>query len=94
MSKIVKETENQIKNAVFDAMKTAIEKGDLTGEMPADFTIEVPQDRTHGDYAVNAAMVSARNFKIAPRKIAEIICENLNTENTCIKSFEIAGKRS
>ena len=91
MSKIVKETENQIKNAVFSAMKTAIEKGDLTGDMPADFTIEVPQDRTHGDYAVNAAMVSARNFKIAPRKIAEIICENLNTENTCIKSFEIAG---
>ena len=91
MSKIVKETELQIKNAVINAMKKAVENGDLTGELPADFTIEVPQDRTHGDYAVNAAMVSARNFRVAPIMIAQAICKNIETENTCIKSFEIAG---
>ena len=91
MSKIVKETQEQIKTAVFAAMDKAIESGALTGEKPTDFVVEVPQDRTHGDYAVNAAMVSARNFHLAPRAIAQIICDNLETENTCIKSFEIAG---
>lgn len=91
MSKIVKETESQIKNAVFAAIDSAIEKGELDGEKPADFVIEVPQDRTHGDYAVNAALVSAKQFRLAPRKIAEIICANLETGGTCIKSFEIAG---
>ncbi len=91
MSKIVKETENQIKAAIYAAMDKAIEKGQLSGEKPSDFVIEVPQDRTHGDYAANAALVSAKQFHMAPRKIAEIICENLDISDSCVSSFEIAG---
>lgn len=91
MSAIVAETKNSIKNSVLLAAEKAIEKGDLPkAELPA-FTIEEPADKTHGDFAVNAAMIWARALKSAPRKIAEKIEENINFENTYIDRMEIAG---
>ncbi len=91
MSVIVEKAKEQIKKSIIDAVNKAMEKGTLEqAEMP-DFTIEVPANRDHGDYAVNAAMVSARAFHKAPRAIAEIITANMNFENSYIKAFEIAG---
>lgn len=91
MSLKVFETEQQIIEAVKCAIKTAQEKGELCeGEIP-EFKIEIPNDRSHGDYAVNAAMVSARVFKKSPRDIATAICNNLDTTKGYIKSVEIAG---
>ena len=60
------------------------------GDVP-DFAIEVPADRTHGDYATNMAMVSAKAFRQAPRKIAEIITEHLDLSDTYLDRCEIAG---
>lgn len=60
------------------------------GELP-DFTLEVPADRTHGDWATNAAMVSARTFHMAPRKIAETLEQNLSLDSTFFDRCEIAG---
>ena len=91
MSVIVENAKEQIKNIILNAAKTAMEKGELeNGEFP-EFGIEVPANREHGDYAVNAAMVSARAFKKAPRMIAEILMKNADFEGTYIKSYEIAG---
>ena len=58
--------------------------------MPA-FSVEVPADRTHGDYAVNAAMVWSRALRNAPRKIAETLAEYFDFSETYIDRFEIAG---
>lgn len=58
--------------------------------MPA-FTLEVPSDRAHGDWAANAAMVSARAFHMAPRKIAEALAANLSLDDTFFGRCEIAG---
>ncbi|MBQ4156064.1 MAG: arginine--tRNA ligase, partial [Clostridia bacterium] len=91
MSLKVFEVEQQIIDAVKCAIKTAQKNGDLCeGEIP-EFKIEIPNDRSHGDYAVNAAMVSARVFKKSPRDIATAICNNLDTTTGYIKSVEIAG---
>lgn len=91
MSTKVFEVENQIIETVKKAIATAQEKGLLCeGDIP-EFKIEIPNDRAHGDYAVNVAMVTARIFKKSPREIAQITVENITTENTYIKSLEIAG---
>lgn len=85
------ETVKNLKLAIKNAVQSAIEQKLLPqAEMP-DFNIETPADRSHGDLATNAAMVSARAFKLAPRKIAEIITSHIDLENTNIKKFEIAG---
>lgn len=91
MSKIVKETENSIKTAVVEAIKAAIEKGQLPeGEIP-EVNVEVPADRANGDFSTNAAMISARAFRCAPKKIADAIKENISLEGTYLEKCETAG---
>lgn len=91
MSTKVFEVEKSIIETVKNAITVAQEKGLLCeGEIP-EFKVEIPNDRSHGDYAVNAAMVGARVFKKSPRDIAEAILQSIDTDNTYIKSVEIAG---
>lgn len=54
--------------------------------------METPRDEGHGDFACNAAMLMARQAKMAPRKIAEEIAARINMEaNPVIDKFEVAG---
>ena len=85
------ETVQKLNEAIKKAFASAIEKGLLpAGEVPA-FNIETPADRSHGDLATNAAMVSARTFRAAPRKIAEAVTSEIDLEGTDLDRFEIAG---
>lgn len=91
MSLLVAKTKEQIKNCIKNAAeKMLIKEGIYDISLP-EFGIEVPANREHGDYAVNAAMVWARAFKKAPRMIAEELISNCDFNNTYIKSYEIAG---
>ncbi len=91
MSKIVNNAKEQIKNVILNAAKTAISKGQLIDAELTDFIIEVPANRDHGDYAVNAALAWSKIFRNAPRKIAETLMENADFEGTYIGKYEIAG---
>ncbi|WP_444644470.1 arginine--tRNA ligase [Caproiciproducens sp. R1] len=91
MSKIVLQATSELKNAILRAVEKAQAAGGLPqGEMPP-FSIEVPADRSHGDWATNAAMVSAKAFRLAPRKIAQLITEYIALDGTFFDRFEIAG---
>lgn len=91
MSKLVQQATEQLRQRLVDAANAAMAAGTLPqGDVP-DFAIEVPADRTHGDYATNMAMVSAKTFRQAPRKIAEIITEHLDLSGTYLDRCEIAG---
>ncbi|MBR4869112.1 MAG: arginine--tRNA ligase [Clostridia bacterium] len=81
----------ELRQAILDALGKAVADGKLPAEPIPEFKIEVPADRTHGDYAANVAMVSARAFRMAPRAIAEIIVANLDLNDTMANSAEIAG---
>ncbi|MBR6548659.1 MAG: arginine--tRNA ligase [Clostridia bacterium] len=81
----------ELRQAILDALGKAVADGKLPAEPIPEFKIEVPADRTHGDYAANVAMVSARAFRMAPRAIAEIIVANLDLNTTMAQSAEIAG---
>ncbi len=54
-----------------------------------DIIVEVSKDPTHGDYASNVALKSARNFAKAPRDVANLIVDKINKDN--IDHIEIAG---
>ncbi len=91
MSQLVKKAEQSIRQAVLEAIGRGIAAGELPAEPIPDFTVEVPADRSHGDYAVNAAMVSARAFRMPPRKIAECIQTHLELSGTPAQQCEVAG---
>ncbi len=91
MSQIVNKAENILRERIADAISTAQADGSLPqAEMP-DYTVEIPGDRAHGDLAVNAAMVSARAFRKAPRQIAEALVAHLDLADTYFEKVEIAG---
>ena len=91
MSFLVKQATSSLQGCVKAAMEKAMAAGQLPkADLPA-FTLEVPADRAHGDWACNAAMAGARAFHTAPRKIAEAICENLDLSGTYFERCEIAG---
>ena len=91
MSKLVTEATGELKGAIAKALLTAAEKRGLTLPEAPVFQIEVPADRAHGDWATNAAMACAKTFRMPPRKIAELIAENLDLSDTLFDRFEIAG---
>lgn len=91
MSLLVNETKKQIESIITAAAKKAAQSGEFdTAELPA-FGIEVPANRDHGDYAVNAAMVWAKALHKAPRMIAETVIKNADFSGSYIESAEIAG---
>ena len=91
MSQLVETARQQLRGAVLEAMEKAMEKGALPKAEPPKFTLEVPADRAHGDWACNAAMAGAKAFHAAPRKIAEAITGNLDLGGTFFTKCEIAG---
>ncbi len=91
MSYLTLEAVNEIKNAVACAAEACAEKGEFCCVPKAVFSVDTPADRAHGDYAVNAAMVWAKELHAAPRAIAEKLLGEMNFEGTYIESCEIAG---
>lgn len=91
MSKLVKETENALRQAVLDAMGKAVADGALPAEPVPSFSVEIPADRANGDYAANVAMASAKAFHMAPRKIAEEIAGRIELGGTFFSRCETAG---
>lgn len=91
MSKIVKEVENKLNEAIALAVEKATQSGDLPeAEMPK-FIIEKPADKKNGDFSSNIAMAGARAYHQAPRMIAEAIVKNFSLDGGYIDRCEIAG---
>lgn len=91
MSKMVKEVENKLYEAIESAVNSAIENGDLPQADMPKFIIEKPADKKNGDFSSNIAMAGARAFHQAPRMIAEAIVKNFSLDGGYIDRCEIAG---
>ena len=92
MSVIVSKAKEQVNLCIKQALDAALKEGLLeAASEPADFSVSVPQNREHGDYAANAAMVWSKAFRMPPRKIAEILSEKFDFDGTYIEKSEIAG---
>lgn len=91
MSKLVKSAEEQIINAVTQAINKNIEEGIFVqADIPA-FKTEIPADRNNGDYSANAAFMLSKALRMPPRKIAEEILNKICLDNTYFKECSVAG---
>ena len=91
MSKLVSTATAQLRQALAQAIQAAIDAGQLPQAPLPEIQLEVPADRSHGDWSCNAAMAGARSFRMAPQKIAQAIQENLDLSATYFASCQIAG---
>ena len=91
MSKLVKQTENELKIIIENAVNKAMASGDLPQAEIPQFNIEKPANKDNGDYSTNVAMAGARAFKKAPKMIAEAIEKSLELGGTVFEKVEIAG---
>lgn len=76
-------------------VKAALEALKSEGKLPADLAIpqpqaDAPRDPTHGDVAINTAMVLAKAAKMKPRDIADLLKAKLEAD-TAIAKVDVAG---
>ncbi len=88
---LLQDAQKQLNEMIVESLGRAVAAGKLPAEPIPAFRIEVPGDTSHGDFAANVAMVSAKAFKLPPRKIAEIIASELDLNNSYFEKCEIAG---
>ncbi|MCM3322460.1 arginine--tRNA ligase [Cytobacillus kochii] len=82
----------QVQHNLKQEIKQAVIKAGLAeeGQIP-DVILEIPKDKTHGDYSTNMAMQLARVAKKAPKMIAEDIITHFDQSKASIEKMEIAG---
>ncbi|MFO7570103.1 MAG: arginine--tRNA ligase [Smithellaceae bacterium] len=74
-----------------NAVHACVEKNLLPPVDIPRIEVEVPANAEHGDYATNAAMILASQARQNPRKIAELIAQNLSDPEGMVAQTQIAG---
>lgn len=84
-----------MKNSIIELITSAAHRAHASGALPSDefppVEIEEPKIETHGDFATNFAMLSARAQKMAPRQIAQAIVDHIEDTRGVLDRAEIAG---
>ncbi len=83
-------TPAELSAAVTDAVRQAVQAGDLAVPVPDTAVVERPKIREHGDYATNVALRLARPAGRPPREVAEVIAARLR-EHPGIATVDVAG---
>ena len=91
MANMIENAKNSVNALLAAACEKAVEKGQLPAGAVLSGTVEIPKDTANGDYAANHAMTGARALRMAPRKIAEALVENLDLAGSWFDSVEVAG---
>jgi len=82
---------NRIKKLIIEAASQAHAKGRLSSADFPDVNVEKPKVEAHGDFSTNVAMVMASLQKMAPRKVAQAIVDQVNDSGCLLEKIEIAG---
>ena len=91
MANLIENARRQINELLNDACRRAAAAGLFPEGAELHGSVEIPKDARNGDYAANHAMAGAKALRMPPRKIAEILTENLSLEDSYFASAEIAG---
>ena len=76
---------NKIEIALKEALKKAMVKCNFVEDYEIDqITIEIPKEKSHGDYSTNIAMQLTRLLRKNPRMIAEQLIEAIDKEEKMI----------
>ena len=91
MANLIQAAKDQVAALTQQAYEKAAQAGQLPGGLEVKGSVEIPKDVSHGDYASSFAMAGAKAMHMAPRAIAQIICDNLELEGSFFQKAEIAG---
>ena len=91
MANPIFDAKNQCREILLAALARCVAEGILPDAAAPEFTVEIPGDSSHGDFAANLAMVSARAFHKAPRMIAEALANAAELSGTAFQKLEVAG---
>ena len=87
----IQNIKKELARLVIEALEKAQDSGQLNCQQIPEFVIEVPKDSGHGDFACNAAMLLARQARMAPRQIAEIVIGHIEDRGNFLAKVEVAG---
>jgi len=87
---VVNQMVENLRTEINAALEQAKAQGKFDFETVPNFVIEVPKEKTHGDFACNVAMMLAKQAKMKPRDIAEAIAAELEKSNL-LQKVEVAG---
>lgn len=82
---------NRIKKLIIEAALQAYSKGLLSSADFPEVNVETPKAESHGDFSTNFAMVTASLQKMAPRKVAQTVVDQLDDSRRLLERVEIAG---
>lgn len=91
MANLIDSAKTQIDELLQNAYRRASAAGALPAGCELTGSVEIPRDTANGDYAATYAMAAARQMHMAPRKIAEILVENMDLAESYFAACEIAG---
>jgi len=84
-----------LKKTLRDLIINAIEAARASGELSFDalpaFEVDAPKQADHGDLATNLALVLAKQARMPPRKVAEILVSRVAAPTGMLQKIEIAG---
>lgn len=81
----------QLEQCINAALAKCIADDALPDHPIPPFSIEIPSDPSHGDFACNVAMVSAKAFSMPPRNIAQILQRGIQLQGSYFDRCEVAG---
>ncbi|MFZ7104787.1 MAG: arginine--tRNA ligase [Peptococcaceae bacterium] len=88
---IIEKVKSNIRSQLIASLEANKNEGKIAYTGLPNFIIEVPREKNHGDFAANIAMLLAKEAKMNPRQIAQLIVENFNKETTWVEKIDIAG---
>ncbi len=91
MTNMMEAAQQQLREILMEAMGRLAAQGDIPAEPLPAFRIEIPADKSHGDFSSNIAMTSARALHMAPQKIAGLLMETLYFQGSYFERAEAAG---
>ncbi len=75
---------------VRDALTAAVEAGEISlSDIPQPY-VERPRDPSHGDWATNVALSSAKEAGMTPRQLADIVAARMSGHDD-VAAVEVAG---
>jgi arginyl-tRNA synthetase len=76
--------------ALLQAALAECQRQELMPTLPLTIQVEHTRERSHGDFATNAAMLLAKGLKRPPREIATLLQQHI-PDNTVLARVEVAG---
>lgn len=91
MANLIQEAREQVGALTQKAYERAAAEGLLPGDAQVRAAVDIPKDSKNGDYATSFALAGAKQLKLPPQKVAQVLLENIELEGSFFDKVEIAG---